>query len=366
MLTVGADLWERLQACDRPILLYGMGNGADKILSVCKARGIPVADCFASDGFVRGQLFHGKRVLSFSEAEAQYGDMVVLLSFATSRPEVYDAIRNVAARHPLYVPDVPVAGDVLFDRAYYLAHADAFDTARSLLADEESRLCFDRVLLGKLTGELDTILNAACTAESVWQTVLHPDTYTAYGDLGAYNGDTIRALMPYAPHLARVFAMEPDPRNHRKLCEWGQTTSLQITATCAAAWDTAGSGLFTESGNRNAALTDVTTPMRKNDGKRAAVPLLPPDTLFDGARIDFIKYDVEGAEEAALRGSASTIACHQPDLLVSAYHRASDLFALPMLVHTLCPDYKLYLRKLPSIPMWDVNLYAVANKKRQA
>lgn len=358
MLSITADLWERLAVCDRPILLYGMGNGADKILAVCEARGIPVADCFASDGFVRGQIFHGKRVLSFSEAEAMYGEMVVLLSFATARPEVYDLIRKVASRHTLYVPDVPVAGDTLFDRAYYLAHSAEFDAARALLADEASRISFDQVLYGKLTGELDTILAAACEPGAVWQTILHPARYITYGDLGAYNGDTIRELMGYAPTLARVYAMEPDPRNHRKLCDWASTTTLSLTTACAAAWDSAGEGLFAGSGNRNAALTDGKAPMRKNDGKRESVTLLPPDRLFAGAQVDFIKYDVEGAEAEALRGTAETIRASRPDLLVSAYHRASDLYLLPMLVHQLCPDYKLYLRKLPSIPMWDVNLYA--------
>lgn len=359
MLSIKADLWERLADCDRPILLYGMGNGADKILAVCAARGIPVADCFASDGFVRGQIFHGKRVLSFSEAEEKYGEMVVLLSFATARPEVYELIKMVASRHTLYVPDVPVAGDTLFDRAYYLAHSAEFDAARALLADEASRVCFDRVLYGKLTGALDTIFSAACAEDEVWQTVLRPARYTAYGDLGAYNGDTIRALMGHAPSLATVYAMEPDPRNYRKLCDWGNSTTLALTTACAAAWDKAGEGLFAGSGNRNAALTSGSAPLRKNDGKREAVPLMPPDALFADARIDFIKYDVEGAEEQALRGSAETIRRAHPDLLVSAYHRASDLYLLPKLMHTLCPDHKLYLRKLPSIPMWDVNLYAI-------
>jgi peptidoglycan/xylan/chitin deacetylase (PgdA/CDA1 family) len=49
-----------------------MGNGADKILDVLDAHGITVSDFFASDGFVRGHSFHGKRVLSFSEIKEKY------------------------------------------------------------------------------------------------------------------------------------------------------------------------------------------------------------------------------------------------------------------------------------------------------
>ena len=53
------DLWQYLAATDKPIVMYGMGNGADKILAVCDRFGITVRDFFASDGFVPApQLFH--------------------------------------------------------------------------------------------------------------------------------------------------------------------------------------------------------------------------------------------------------------------------------------------------------------------
>ena len=68
-LDIREDLWEYLAHAQKPILLYGMGNGADKILDVCHARGIEIADTFASDGFVRGHSFHGKTVLSYSAAK---------------------------------------------------------------------------------------------------------------------------------------------------------------------------------------------------------------------------------------------------------------------------------------------------------
>ena len=63
-LSLKTDLWDYLVQAKKPILLYGMGNGADKILRVCESYGITVSDFFASDGFVRGHSFHGKTVLS--------------------------------------------------------------------------------------------------------------------------------------------------------------------------------------------------------------------------------------------------------------------------------------------------------------
>ena len=43
------DLWSYLRETEKTVVLYGMGNGADKILAICEQNGIEVADFFASD-----------------------------------------------------------------------------------------------------------------------------------------------------------------------------------------------------------------------------------------------------------------------------------------------------------------------------
>ena len=74
---------------------------------------------------------------------------------------------------------------------------------------------------------------------------------------------------------------------------------------------------------------------------------------------DYIKYDVEGAEKQALLGSIATIRRCRPALLVSLYHRTEDLFALPLLVHQICPSYRFYLRRGNCYPDWEIQLLAV-------
>ena len=80
--------------------------------------------------------------------------------------------------------------------------------------------------------------------------------------------------------------------------------------------------------------------------------------------MDYIKYDVEGSEKEALEGSAETIRRSRPELLVSLYHRSSDLFSLVLFVHKLMPDARLYLRRFPYYPAWDLNLYAVHESRQ--
>ena len=66
-------LWQYLSETQKTVVVYGMGNGADKILKVCEKYNIKIADFFASDGFVRGNSFHVKNVLSFSQIKEKYG-----------------------------------------------------------------------------------------------------------------------------------------------------------------------------------------------------------------------------------------------------------------------------------------------------
>lgn len=75
--------------------------------------------------------------------------------------------------------------------------------------------------------------------------------------------------------------------------------------------------------------------------------------------IDFIKYDVEGSEKEALLGSERTIREDKPDLVVSLYHRSEDLFTLPLQIADMGTGYAYYLRRLPYIPAWDLNLYCI-------
>ena len=357
------DLWEYLKHTKKHIVMYGMGNGADKILAVADAKGIVIEDFFASDGFVRGHSFHGKRVLSYSEAKEKYGadHMIVLLSFASSLPDVMQTILRVADECELYAPDVPVFGDNLFDAAFYTAHKAQFDQARALMADSESVRVFDHIISYKLTGDLKYLCAIENDPDESFRDILPSHTFDTVVDLGAYNGDSARALAPYAPNMKTLYALEPDARNHRKLCAYAeQEPRFKILPLQAAAWSTDTTLYFDASGNRNAgAAQNTSTVLLPRAGKVTEVQARSVDSVLAGNACDYIKFDVEGSEAMALEGCRQTIAAHHPCLLISCYHRSEDLFDLVLRVHDMCPDYMLYLRRFRYFPAWDINLYAI-------
>ena len=118
-LTLERSVWTRLREETRPVVLYGMGDGADKILDRFAQLGITAAGVFASDEFVRGHSFRGFRVHKLSEITGQFGeDIVIVIAFASQRPEVLDKMYGLDARFDVVAPDVPVVPGPVFDEVF--------------------------------------------------------------------------------------------------------------------------------------------------------------------------------------------------------------------------------------------------------
>ena len=348
-----ADVWARLAAYDGPVYIYGTGNGADKIIDELTRRGIGVAGIFASDGFVRDREFRGHHVMSYSDVRRQNERFCAVLAFGTSRPDVLANIDRIAAEHTFLCPDVPAFGDTVFDSDYYRDNYDAFSALRARLADDESRRVLSLVLEYKLTGELAPLYESGSDAPAAG--IIDTSRIRTYADLGAYTGDTVRAAVETMPNLSLVYAFEPEPRAYRKLCAYAETVDTpRILTYNAAAWSKSDTLTFTAASGRGSSLSARGHAHTRTE----SVTALALDSVVVANNIDYIKFDVEGAEAEALLGAAETIRRCPPDLCVSVYHRTEDLLALTALVTELYPNYDLYLRREIGIPAWGINLYA--------
>lgn len=347
---VTVDMWDALAKESRPIVVYGMGNGADKLIERFKKYGITISDFFASDGFVRGHTFHGMRVKSFSEIKETYPEFVIVLSFASNRAEVIDMLADIDRQYDMYVPDMPVAGDEYFDRELYNANYEKIKAAYELFSDEDSRNAYANIINYKLFGRMSYLMDAYSTKDELYAEIAESRVQT-YVDAGAYNGDTAKEAIAYFPDLAEIVAIEPDPKNYKKLVKFTETvTEPKITTVNAAVWHSSGDGEFASSGNRNSSISSTTS----YEHKETDVSLVSIDSL--GLTPDFIKYDVEGAELEALIGTRETVLAHHPTMLVSLYHRSRDIFEIPNYLGREYPFYRMTLRRLRCLPAWEIDL----------
>ena len=324
-LSVEQSVWRRLQEETRPIALYGMGDGADKILAQFDRLGIRASAVFASDEFARGNLFHGFCVRKLSDTVAELGeDIVIVIAFASQRPEVLQLMYALEDKYDVVAPDVPVVeGPLVF-----------LDTVRF-----------------KLSGKMEYLRHSESDKDEVFHNLLRPTAEEHFSDLGAYNGDTIRELLHYTDgKFASVTALEPDRRSFRKLNEWASANITgDVTLVQAGAWNEDTVKCFTDQAGRQSRVA--------GQGKETQMRAL--DSVLSGRLCTYLKMDVEGAEREAIAGAEKTIRQYAPKLNVAAYHRSEDFFQLPLLIHALQPSYRLYLRHHPYVPAWDTNLYAI-------
>ncbi len=354
-------LWDYLAGTTKKIVLYGMGDGAEKIKSVLDSINVPTADIMASDEFVRGHSFLGYRVKKLSEIEEQYGDdFIVLVCFGSQLPEVMEHIRRIAEKHELYAPNVPVVGEGLFNLDYALEHRNELEKVYKLLADQQSRDVFENVIRYKLSGRLEYLWKCETPSEEKFD-LLNIGTEETYVDLGAYNGDTIvEFLNETSMQFRKIYAMEPDIKNYRKLKRrLYMIGSALLEAYNCGAWNEDTSIVFSlKSGRSSRAIPENTENL--NPARFRRVNMMKVDTMLQGDSASYIKIDVEGSEENALEGSARTIESFTPKLNVALYHRNEDMFRIPLLVNSYSKKYRLYMRHHPYFPDWDTNLYAVA------
>ena len=354
-----AGCWEQLARWQRPIVLYGMGDGADKIMAVLAERSLPVAGVCASDEFVRGHSFCGFVVETVDQAVQRLGNPVFLLCFATQRPEVLALVQNLAARHTLLAPDVPVCGGDVFTYNFLCHHRQELDTVYNRLADEQSRRVFADVVAYKWTGRPDFLWQNT-SAPGDWYNLIAPGPQEYLVDAGAYTGDTVAGFLSYAGGAYhKILALEPDRRNFRRL-ETAVGHLPQVTCLPMGAWHSRDALAFTQSTGRQNRLEESISPQNGTTTPVAAI-----DELLAGEAATIIKYDVEGAEEQALAGSADTIRRFHPALIVSAYHHSRDIFSLPLQVLALHDSYRLYLRRPPYVPAWDLCYICVDDQKTQ-
>lgn len=347
-ITERKSLWQRLEETEKPIVLYGMGDGAQKIIDRLNERNIPLADIFASDEFVRGHSFNGIRVKKYSEIEALYGDFFVLIGFAVDYDSMINRLFEISESHETAAPDVPLFGQGVFDLEFVEKNAEKIDKVYSLLADEYSKKVYANVINYKISGNIEYLRDISTDRQADLREIFDFSENEDYLDLGAYDGDTVREFMSLTDGKFRsVTALEPDGKNFKKL-SLATENDGRITCIQKAVWNEDTVLRFNNKAGRNSAL---------NDTGRVEVEAASVDSLSKNG-FSFIKMDVEGAEKQTLLGAKRTIAWYKPKLFISAYHRNEDIFELPLLLLSLRDDYRIYFRKHPYIPAWEVNILA--------
>jgi FkbM family methyltransferase len=163
-------------------------------------------------------------------------------------------------------------------------------------------------------------------------------------DCGAYLGHfTTEALSAGA---ARVIAVEPGSRQTGCLRRMfaNEISTGRVILASEGVWEAEGHLEFQDEASPDASFVRAGVPYTAAGVRKVRMPVTTIDAIvrrFGLQRVDFIKMDIEGSEQQALRGAADTLARFKPKLAIAAYHKPDDPLGIPRQVHAANPGYRM-------------------------
>nr|WP_240905846.1 FkbM family methyltransferase [Thiorhodococcus mannitoliphagus] len=330
-----------------PVVQWGAGELSWYIWNYLTQNGIfPVALC-DSNPDRHGSTYLGLPVLSYVDMKEQLtrekgGYHIVVSTGPKYKEEIFSFLERSGEKNRVwYFRGYEVCGEK-FSYSYLREYANSFEEVYFSLADEYSKKVFVNVLNAKISGNFDYYRTIQTTCEYFDDDIIQLGSEEVYMDIGSFGGN---AIIEFARRTqgeyAGIIAVEPDKRNRQVLQERLTKNRLYgVEVIEYGVWNKREVLYFhngREGGSRIS--EEATTGF---GGYSLDVDTV--DNLLLGRRVSYISMDIEGAERRALLGAGGTIRRWKPKLAVSVYHRREDLFDIPILVLSLNPAYRLYLR----------------------
>lgn len=364
------NAFDRLAApfSDR-IVLCGAGPLGKGVCDGLRQAGVePIA--FADNNpRLWGTQVRDLKVLSPADALKQYGNSACFVVTIYNSSKVRQQLKELGCERVVPFPalcwkyaDVftPSSGIDLPHRlrdeipsikaSYALLHDDA--SRRELMQQVAWRCWLDYDLLSPGLPPQDTYFPFD---------LITPLPSEVFVDCGSFDGDSIRSFVGHwNGHFQHAFAFEPDPANRQALANTLRTLGMEdrVSTMPFAVSDYDGPASFSFTSSAGSHLD--------HEASQATVECRKLDSIDWSVSPTFIKMDIESAEPLALSGAKELLNRCRPILAVCTYHRSTHLWEIPNLIHSLAPDYRLFLRRYAE-ECWEGVCYAIpANRLKKA
>ncbi|NCO02124.1 MAG: FkbM family methyltransferase [Epsilonproteobacteria bacterium] len=290
------------------------------------------------DDFSRVQRSRKKEILQIEDVPK---DSIVLWVATGSPLEVKKRLDAMGLKNISYLAFYRYSKLDLAEPPFILDFKEDFQNNRAqyeatykLLGDEKSKEVFIKVLNFKIS--FDYNFMEGFTNDHAGQyfekELIGEIEGIRFVDGGGYVGDTCTEVVKNFPDFEKIYLIEPIAENIRiAKRELGHYENIEFLA-CGIS-------------NKQATLhfnEEKSFSTLYGTGTQS-IEVNTIDALVK-ERVDFIKLDIEGAEQDAIDGAKETIQKYKPILAVCIYHRAEDWYKIPQKVLALESGYKLYLR----------------------
>lgn len=284
------------------------------------------------------------KCISFNELYMQKANTFVIVA-------IENMAANIAVNKQLsdfeYVFRNPLGISIylaqIFDISAY-EFAYNFYESMKLIGDGQSKKLYEFVVNLRLQDkvidyDIGTMRDYYSGEQYIVDDLVDYTTVFSYIDCGAYIGDSLELFIEKSGSRAMYYCFEMDKeiyevlnknvrekysnyKNNIKIYPYGVgEQKMQMTYIA----DTAGGSRWDSNASNEAQIIAL-------------------DDFGFKTKIDFIKMDIEGAEQQALKGSTNLIKRDRPVLAVSLYHSFRQIVEIPQIIRQFDDRYAIYIR----------------------
>lgn len=381
----------------KPVIIFGSGGLGREMRATLAKHGVVSSAFSDNDAAKVGTLVDGIPVIAFDTLLAEHRDSIIVIASTKHRQALAqqlakagfdsrqiacaDDSAEIAYMYSMWGTQSIIA--VYESECHPLSYLefleknqDAVAKAYDTLADEKSRqlfltklalmaskghfALFKRFILGFSEPYRHFGLGGCDgTPEDYFyfnNDVLSVEEGEIYIDVGAFDGDTVGTFLDACKHrnvkYGKIIAFEPDPTYFEPMQkQFGRYPNVDLRQQ--GVWSETTTLRFANPEDPSRGQTGTIS-----DAGTLEIEVVSIDDILQGGPATFIKMDPGGdVIPAILRGSARTIATYRPKIAAGAYHCAASIFQIPLLVHELCPDYRIWLRH-NTFHLCDTDLFA--------
>ncbi|RAW09974.1 hypothetical protein DC345_29675 [Paenibacillus taichungensis] len=327
------------------ICLFGAGAVGKQVYWHLKNNNINVDFFCDNDSNKWGkEVVDGKVCRPTSELQ-EFGDNVTVLISLGTKNAIADQLKklniNQIITNPLEILRILSSDIFLMDKSILISKiSELFD----IMEDEFSKKVLYHKLVSMLESEELLMGLDYSTIESSPQyfpdDLIQIEEGEVFVDCGAYIGDTLESFMEQknSNKFNQYICYELDTSNFSVLSNVVNIENEELKGRIQLY----NYGVSDKSENIKYFSNLGATTINGTGSIEGKVVRL--DEHLDGTAISFLKMDIEGSEMAALRGGKTLITLNKPKCAISVYHKASDLWEIPLYLKKIVPEYRIFIR----------------------
>lgn len=204
------------------------------------------------------------------------------------------------------------------------------------LADKESIKVYESIINFRLTGDLKYLKGFEDRqANQYFESFLSLKDGENFVDIGGFDGKTAIEFVNRCPNYNKIHLFEPEKSNMTTAKEVCAGVRGLVFHPC---------GISDKEQVLGIKVGGSTSKIVSKGLGDYDIQLKRLDDVLKDETVSFIKMDIEGAEQTALKGCEHIIKAQQPKLAICVYHQGNDMRVIFDTVKKMNQGYKVYIR----------------------